>query len=170
MPPKVSKRPRAGRVADSDSHPSGSAVQREAEQEALAAFSKQLGIELRCKSFALSEGASIQIDGVCEGSAGVPSVLVEVFAHQGPLKAGQRHKLMSDAVKLLLAARRFDSEASLVLLVTDEQAARDLRTGWRAEGLRAFAIEVRVAQLPEQLRARLREAQARQRMVNAVAE
>jgi hypothetical protein len=37
-------------------------------------------------------GASVDVDGVAEDG----SVLVEVFAHQGPLKGGRRHKIATD--------------------------------------------------------------------------
>ncbi|HEX4629210.1 MAG TPA: HigA family addiction module antitoxin [Gemmatimonadales bacterium] len=38
---------------------------------------------------------------------GRETYLVEVFAHQGPLKGGQKHKLMSDAFKLVALSKKY---------------------------------------------------------------
>jgi hypothetical protein len=73
-------------------------------------------------------------------------VLVEVFAHQGPLKAGQRHKLMSDACKLLaVSTLLFESKAHVMLLLTHHRAADGVRWGWRNAALLALGVQVRQA-------------------------
>jgi hypothetical protein len=41
--------------------------------------------------------------------------LVEVFAHQGQLKGGQRHKMAGDALKLITTARGKEPAPRLVL-------------------------------------------------------
>jgi hypothetical protein len=93
--------------------------------------------------------------------------LAEVFAHQGPLKAGQRHKLMSDALKLFTASRvLFGSRARVILVLTDAVAAAGIRSGWRHAALGALAVEVQVVALPAEMAERIRQAQAGQRMVN----
>lgn len=59
------------------------------------------GTRLEPASFTLSAGARVNVDGVSPGG----SVLVEVFAHQGGLKGGQRHKIATDLLKLITIAK-----------------------------------------------------------------
>jgi hypothetical protein len=49
----------------------------------------------------LSGGAYVDVDGVAADS----SAFVEVFAHQGTLKGGQKHKVANDALKLITLGR-----------------------------------------------------------------
>lgn len=146
-------------------HPSNSDVQREAERAALDVLRAE-GLALAPKRLTLAKGAHVNVDGVCES----PTILVEVFAHQGPLKGGQRHKMISDALKLLAVSRKlFDSKARVILLLTDEAAAKSIRTGWRGAVLSTFGVEIRVVTIPAELAARVLAAQKRQRMTNALA-
>jgi hypothetical protein len=107
----------------------------------------------------------VHVDGF---HAGPPAILAEVFAHQGPLKAGQRNKLMSDALKLFTASRvLFGSRAHAILVLTDAVAAAGIRSGWRRAALGALDVEVQVVDLPAAMAERVRQARAGQRMVNA---
>jgi len=146
-------------------HPSHSGVQSEAEKATIKLLSVQLGVPLRHEKVMLREGVAVHIDGYHEGP---PLILAEVFAHQGPLKSGQRHKLMSDALKLLAASRmlRLEGEATLMLVLTDERAAEDFKRGWRGAALDELGVEVRLVPLAPETAARVLAAQTTQRMVN----
>lgn len=41
-----------------------------------------------------------------DGVSAEPPVFVEVFAHQGPLKGGQRHKIAGDVLKLSVSKQQ----------------------------------------------------------------
>jgi hypothetical protein len=147
------------------SHASDSSVQREAELVALKALSISLGVQLASCKLEIARGAHVHVDGF---HAGPPAILAEVFAHQGPLKAGQRNKLMSDALKLFTASRvLFGSRAHAILVLTDAVAAAGIRSGWRRAALGALDVEVQVVDLPAAMAERVRQARAGQRMVNA---
>ena len=93
-------------------HDSDSAVQREAERLAREKVGETIGKKLTPATVRLDSGASVQVDGV----AGDESVFAEVFAHQGALKGGQKHKVAQDALKLITIGRsRPDAELLMVL-------------------------------------------------------
>lgn len=149
------------RVAAADTpHPSNSEAQVAAEWAILY----KLGITI---DVALNQGSGVPI-GVSEvkpdGAALDNSVFVEVFAHIGPLKGGQKHKVSTDALKLL-AIREVHPKARLILAFADEEAARSV-SGWKAATLETNKIEIRVVELDPEDRAKIEAAQARQRMVN----
>jgi hypothetical protein len=146
-------------------HPSDSAEQRAAETFALEAVGKKLGVELPPRKLQLPDGSCMDIDG---GTEGPPPVLAEVYVHQGRLKGSQPDKLMADAFKLV-AARKLVfpcGHARVLLVLTDDDAARALRNGWRKAALQAMEVEVQVVALPPQIAASVRTAQKRQEMVN----
>lgn len=93
-------------------------------------------------------------------------MFVEVFAHQGPLKGGQRHKIAGDVLKLVTLGKARPA-ARLVLAFADEDAAKQVKNkGWLAEAVVTWGIEVLVIDLPDDVREGLRGAQRRQVMVN----
>jgi hypothetical protein len=143
-------------------HQSDSAAQREAESLIRDQLAQTLGVELDPRSVELGKKATVQVDGC----AADESVFVEIFAHQGPLKGGQRHKVKGDALKLISLAKGRPS-ARLILAFGDEEAARyALDKSWVAETIRLSGIEVFVVELEPGARNGLRAAQARQVMVN----
>jgi len=144
-------------------HDSDSVVQREAEVVALAALSSAEGVILAPAKLELAPGVRVHVDGFHPGP---PAVIAEVFARQGALKGGQRHKLMSDAFKLASVKAGIPG-ARVMLVLTSEVAKAGLCIGWRAAALKALGIEVRVVALPPELAERVVAAQKRQRMVNA---
>jgi hypothetical protein len=145
-------------------HESDSSVQIAAEATILTALSKAIGIPFT-QGVTLPVGtAHVRPDGV----AADKSAFVEVFAHIGKLKGGQRHKVSTDALKLL-AIRETRPSARLILAFVDEAAAASV-SGWRADTLRANGIEIRVVSLSAEDRATIEAAQARQKMVNPPAE
>lgn len=102
----------------------------------------------------LATGETVCPDAVV---AGRRQVLVEVSAHVGILKDGQRDKLVSDAFKLvfLRSTSRYRS-AKLVLVVAEDGIRRQILSGWRGAALRALKVEVRVVKLGAALRREVR--------------
>ncbi len=140
-------------------------MQRDAEREAIKALSRDLGLPLEGCRLEFGDGSCVNVDGFHPGP---PAVLAEVFAHQGPLKGAQRHKLMSDALKLLATSKvLFASTARVLVVLTDDRASAGVRAGWRGSALKALGVEVRTVVLPAGVPERVRVAQERQRMVNA---
>ena len=78
-------------------------------------------------------------------------------------QGGQTHKVLSDAFKLAYLARRWP-QAERLLVLNDNQAARQFRTGrsWVAKAIEASGVKVEVVKLPDAVRDRLRTAQVRQ--------
>jgi hypothetical protein len=147
-------------IAKSTPHPSNSEAQVIAEAAILDAVGRSLDITLS-QGVKVSLGDShVQPDGV----AADYSVFVEVFAHIGKLRGGQRHKVSSDALKLL-AIREAHPDARLILAFADEEAAASV-SGWKAETLAANGIEIQTVDLGPAVRAEVEAAQARQKMVN----
>ena len=143
-------------------HASDSGAQLEAEPLILAAVGERLGVTLAPRRLTLPGGARADVDGADEAER----VLVEVFAHQGALKGGQRGKIARDALKLITLARERPG-CRLILALADEAAAKPLRAqSWLAEALATWSIEVLVVELDHEVRAGLRSAQVRQVMVN----
>jgi hypothetical protein len=56
----------------------------------------------------------------------------------------------------------------LLLVLTDGDAVRGLRSGWRKAALAAMDVEVHAVVLPVEIAASVRAAQRRQEMVNSV--
>lgn len=81
---------------------SRSDAQRAAEHAAIEAFSWQLGVPIASQRLSLG-GQHFDIDGYFQTENRI--VLVEVWAHVGPVKPAQRHKVMSDILKLALLQR-----------------------------------------------------------------
>ncbi len=100
--------------------PGDSREQREAEIVMVSALADRLGVALSPQRIALEGGARLEIDAVNANR----SVLCEAWAHQGPPKSAQRNKVLTDAFKLLYAARIVGGEPRLILLFSDELAAK----------------------------------------------
>jgi hypothetical protein len=141
------------------SAPGDSSEQKAAERVAMDLLSERLGVPLSPLRIPLHGGGRLELDGASRD----PPILVEAWAHQGPPKAAQKAKIMTDAMRLQLAARTLGTEPKLVLLLTDHEAAAHF-TGrsWMAEALRELSIEVQVVDLPEDVRQAVLRAQTRQ--------
>jgi len=136
-----------------------SSVQRQAETAALELVSRQLGMQLVPERLRLANGSYVDVDGVSHD----PPVLVEVWAHQGPPKAAQRHKVLADALKLTYAVELLQGGYRRVLCFTDDDAAKPFRgRSWYAAALRHQRIEIEVVALSNDWRRRILDAQARQ--------
>ena len=139
--------------------PGDSSVQRSTEPLMLAWLSDHLGVTMVPRVFPFGVSSKAEVDGVSEDG----TILCEVWAHQGVLKGAQPHKVMNDAMKLLAVRRQHPEASRLIILFGDEVAARIFRRGtWRAEALSQAGIEVMVADLDQEQRRRIREAQVRQ--------
>ena len=126
----------------------------------LAALSQELGIPLQPRRITVGE-VRVEVDGADEDL----TLLVEAWAHQGPPKAAQRHKVLTDALKLAWVASTLPARPRLVLCLSDPVAAGPFigSRSWAAAALRDLGVEVRVVDnLPDEVRALVLRAQHRQ--------
>ncbi|MFI7492700.1 hypothetical protein ACIBXA_30415 [Micromonospora echinaurantiaca] len=137
-----------------------SAAQRRAEGIMLGLLGERVGCVLTPRRFSLPDGVRVEVDGADEDL----TVLVEAWAHQGPPKAAQKHKVLADAMRLLFVASTLATPPRLVLCLSDGEAARHFTTArsWASAALRAFDIDVEVVELPADVRAEIIAAQQRQ--------
>jgi hypothetical protein len=142
-----------------DIAPGDSVEQRKAEPLLLAALGARLGVSLSPRKYSVAGSTRVEIDGACED----PLVLCEAFAHYGVLKSAQRHKLITDAFKLVYVERLLELPArKIILLACDQAASCVIGRSWAAAALRSFGVEVQVVGLPSELEASIRAAQKRQ--------
>lgn len=140
-------------------HASDSAEQRALEYEILVALAKELSVMFMHD--VPPELAGMKLDGY---ACGERPTLVEVFAHVGRSKGGQRHKIAHDMTKLLLAERLLDVPCRKIIAVIDEAAVMHLRRpGWNREFVDRFEIDVLVVKGFEGAHAAMRAVQQRQR-------
>lgn len=135
--------------------------QREAEPVMLALLGARLGLTLAPATLRLPSGARVEVDGADPGR----TVLVECWAHQGPPKAAQKHKVLADALKLTWIATTIYPRPRLYLCLSDPRAAAPFGQGslsWASQALRDLAVSVEVVDLPADVRASIEQAQARQ--------
>jgi hypothetical protein len=121
----------------------------------------KLGLTLDPARITVPSGARVEVDG----SDAERRVLVECWAHQGVTKAAQRHKVLTDALKLTWISSTIYPRPRLILCLSDSQAAAPFLPGsrsWAAQALHDLTITIEVVDLPEDLRAQLRTAQQRQ--------
>jgi hypothetical protein len=138
-----------------------SAEQRGAERVMLDLLGLRLGLELNPATISAPSGERVQVDGA-DGSR---TVLAECWAHQGPPKSAQWHKVLADAFKLAWIATTIYPRPQLILCLSDSLAAAPFLPGarsWASRALQDHLISVSVVTLPGDLRLRLLEAQHRQ--------
>jgi hypothetical protein len=138
-----------------------SAEQRGAERVMLDLLGAQLGRELNPAVITVPSGERVEVDGADAGR----TVLAECWAHQGPPKSAQKHKVLADAFKLAWIGTTLYPRPQLILCLSDQLAAAPFLPGarsWASRALQDNRIEVRVVSLPDDLRHRLLEAQHRQ--------
>ena len=134
-------------------------MQREAEAMMLALLAVEIGVSLASRRFDVGDGAGAEVDGVSSH----PPILVEAWAHQGPPRPAQKAKVLTDALKLVWLEERHLPGAAKILLFSDDAAARHFRgRTWAARAIADLGVELRVIELPESMRARIRAAQVRQ--------
>jgi hypothetical protein len=137
-------------------HPSDSFVQRDAEGLIRSALAKKLKVDLS----APQPFPNLKLDGFADEK--VP-VCVEIWAHQGWAKGGQKHKVMSDMCKLLVFERKLNKRCKKIFAVSDMDAVAFLEGSWMSRFAAEFDIDVRWVYIPPSERTRIRTAQKRQR-------
>jgi hypothetical protein len=155
--------PAAAVVSTAEHHlpPGSSPEQRDAERVMLDLLGGELALVLDPARIAVASGARVEVDGCDTGR----TVLVECWAHQGPPKSAQRHKVLADALKLTWIASTIYPRPRLILCMSDPAAAAPFlptARSWAAQALRDLAIAVHVVDLPEESRKKIRAAQERQ--------
>ena len=159
--------PGTGAPADPAAAPDGtvpagdSAEQRGAERVMLDLLGAQLGLELNPATIAVPSGERVEVDGADASR----TVLAECWAHQGPPKSAQRHKVLADAFKLAWIGTTVYPRPQLILCLSDPLAAAPFLPGarsWTSRALQDHRIAVCVVSLPGDLRQCLLEAQRRQ--------
>jgi hypothetical protein len=144
-------------------HQSDSSVQLAAEAKILKVLQATFGPGLKEDTVLLDDTAPVQVDAVSPKK----TVFIEIFAHQGLLKSGQKRKVALDALKLITIGREHPG-AELVIALADDAAAASLKSdSWLAVALRAWNVKVVVVTLTDDTRAQLRNAQVQQKMDNA---
>ena len=94
-------------------------------------------------------------------------ILCEAYAHIGPTRGGQPHKIAKDILKMLTAESRLHGQWSKILCFADKVAAQCVCGGsWLAAACTDFGVEIKVLTLPPELHAAIVAAQQRQVMVN----
>ena len=92
-------------------------------------------------------------------------VLVGCWAHQGPPKTAQRHKVLADAFELSWISTTMYPRPQLILCLSDPLAARPFlppARSWAARAFQDLGVTVYVVDLADDLRQRLLQAQRRQ--------
>lgn len=152
----------------SNTQSSSSDVQQTAEKELLANFEAKHKVQK--SSFVFSDGFPVKIDGIYENVDG-KLLLVEVYAHQGFLKSAQTHKICTDMLKLITAQKLLFSrhkEAELWILLACEEAEKHFKgKSWHSFVVKHFGINIEVGKLSPQMVEKIKQAQIRQKMVNA---
>lgn len=139
--------------------PGDSAEQRQAEGHLIGLLAKKLGITLSKNRIDLPGGGWLEVDGASDS----PPIICEAWAHVGSAKGGQKHKLMTDAFKLVFLGQLLPPKTRKILVLGDSDAIQHLRgRSWMAQALRANNVEIEVVKLPDDVRERLRRAQRRQ--------
>lgn len=139
-----------------------------AEHEIRAQLAIDLGVEWRgdhAIAVPLPGGSKPEVDAVSVDGV----TLVEIYAHQGPLKGGQVHKVARDAFKLATIARAMP-HANLHIAFASDEARRSASGGWLGEALETWGISTILVSVSEKTRSELEAAQKRQRMVIAAGE
>lgn len=139
-------------------HPSDSLAQRDAESLMIAAVAANLGVELH-PTVISDRDAKVQIDGATNDL----TVLVEAYAHIGPLRGAQPKKLATDAFKLSWIGPKVGAK-TLVLAVLDKAAADYLLRprAWLTSAIRDAGVTVMLVDAGASARSLVEEAQAAQ--------
>ena len=139
-------------------HPSNSAEQQACELHIREAVEGRMGKRFEESHPSVLTG--IELDGFIND--GKP-ILIEIWAHQGEAKGGQRHKLMTDAAKMLYCEKLLGKACRKIIAVSDDSAVAHLRgRSWQAQFLESFGIEILILPIPEDVRDSVMKAQGRQ--------
>lgn len=154
---------------DAKRQASKSDAQQAAGREAIQALGRRKGVALESRRLSLGDIA-FQLDGYHEDAGRV--VLAEVYSHIGVVRAAQRHRVMSDLLKLallrkLLGEARPNKVIECTFAFLDEEAAAILRgKSWATAAAKEFGIETTVVPIEQELLAAVKAAQVRQDLRN----
>ncbi len=144
---------------------SRSDAQRAAEGAAIEALSRQLGVPIVSQPLALG-GQRFDVDGYYEAQNRI--ILAEVWAHVGPAKPAQRHKVMSDVLKLALLQRlllqtRPEYRIESYIVFIDPNAADVIQNAsWRTLAAKEFGVTPIQVLIPQEYIDAVRAAQLKQ--------
>ena len=145
-----------------DARPPGSSTeQRDAERVMLDLLGTELGLTLGPARIQVPSGERVEVDGADLQH----TVLVECWAHQGPPKSAQRHKVLADAFKLHWISTTLYPRPRRILCLSDPAAAAPFlpqARSWAARALQDLDITVMVVPLPDDVRDGILAAQRRQ--------
>jgi hypothetical protein len=146
-------------VAPADVAPGSSQEQKRAERAMIDALAAEIEVQLVPKSIRLPSGNRVAVDGVSDN----PPIFCEAWAHQGRPKAAQRAKVAKDLLKLTFLASLVSPPPRLILLFSDEAACAPFRRrSWIADVIQSHNVEVKIVDLPPELRNAVIAAQHRQ--------
>jgi hypothetical protein len=149
------------RRAPDEPPPGHSIEQQAAERTMLDLLGQQLGTRLDPARITVPGGAQVEIDGADDAR----TVLVECWAHLGPPRSAQRHKVLANALKLVWISRALSPVPRLILCMADPLAAAPFLPdgrSWAAHALHDLGIGIRLVDLPASVRQELLSAQRRQ--------
>jgi hypothetical protein len=134
--------------------------QRNVEKWMIHDYSKKHEVILTNKKrLDFENGSWIELDGYCES----PLILCEAWAHIGSPKSAQKHKVMTDAFKLLYANAHIKGNSKLILLFADKEAALFFQgKNWMAQCLKEHNVAVEITELPPERKNEVLIAQKRQ--------
>ena len=141
-------------------HPSNSMEQQKSEILILNWLNIHLGTVMQPFSTTLSSGAQIKIDGYDPDN----KVACEIYSRVGELKAGHRHKIATDILKLVwFEHQRGEALNQRIICFASDEAARILSSkSWLANAAKDFGVTFLVAQLDANTISNLLLAQQRQ--------
>ncbi len=145
---------------------SNSSVQTGAEKILIQWLSEQLGVPL-CESPFRMDGCRMRVDGYyCDNDH---IIIVEAWAHIGKAKAAQKNKVMTDVLKLAYISDCLAKESNSIsvecyYVFADAAAAEVLTnlTSWNARAGQRFEIQARIADISDELRQNILQAQKQQ--------
>lgn len=112
----------------------------------------------------------IKPDGIYKKPDGT-IILAEVYVHQGPLKGSQPDKICADMLKLITAQKilaKKGLKTELYILLACEEAEKHFKgKSWHSAVVQHFDIHVEVDKLRPQTIEKIKQAQEKQKMVNA---
>ncbi len=146
-----------------DKHPSLSNVQNDAQEKMLRDFERRnKGIKLEHeKVLSVGVGSTIKVDGYSKER----QTVCEAWAHIGPTKPGQIHKVMQDVLKMLLLEKSLGYGLKKFYIFVDDKSTNEASTkfsngtSWMATCFQEFGIKIFLAKLPKVIIDKIRKAQ-----------
>ena len=100
---------------------------------------KEFGDDLLPKAIDLGEGIQVTVDAATPDN----STIIEIFARQGKLKAGQKQKLAKDILKLAMLKQSSPKPRVLLAFANPSIADHLTRNAWISKARELFGIETR---------------------------